>query len=92
MRIMRKTAIITGASTGIGKAAALELAENNYEVILVARSVDKLKNVRKKIENKDGLANYYKVDLSNFDDVKSFINEITTKYKRIDAILNIAGI
>lgn len=92
-----KTAIITGASTGIGKAVAFKLSENGYRVLLIARTSKKLDQIMKEIESKGGKAEYYSVDLSNELNVKGFLNEVTENckagnYSGIDAILNIAGI
>jgi len=92
-----KTAIITGASTGIGKAVAFKLSENGYRVLLVARTSKKLDQIMKEIESKGGKAEYYSVDLSNELNVKGFLNKVTENckagnYSGIDAILNIAGI
>lgn len=92
-----KTAIITGASTGIGKAVAYKLSENGYRVLLVARSHKKLDQIMKDIEAKGGKAEYYTVDLSDEFNIKGFISEVTENckadnYSGIDAILNIAGI
>lgn len=92
-----KTAIITGASTGIGKAVSFKLAENGYRVLLVARTSKKLEQIMKEIESKGGRADYYSVDLTNEFHVKGFLNEVTENckagnYQGIDAILNIAGI
>jgi len=49
-KIIMKIAIITGASTGIGKAVAFKLAENGYRVLLVARTSKKLNQIMKDIE------------------------------------------
>lgn len=92
-----KTAIITGASTGIGKAVAFKLSENGYRVLLVARTSKKLDKIMKEIESNGGKAEYYSVDLSNELNVKGFLNEVTENckagnYSGIDAVLNIAGI
>jgi short-subunit dehydrogenase/deoxycytidylate deaminase len=92
-----KTAIITGASTGIGKAVAYKLAENGYRVLLVARTSNKLDQIMKEIEAKGGKAEYYSVDLTNELNIKGFLNEVeenckAKNYLGIDAILNIAGI
>ena len=92
-----KTAIITGASTGIGKAVAFKLSENGYRVLLVARTSKKLDKIMKEIESKGGKAEYYSVDLTNELNIKGFLSEVienckAENYSGIDAILNIAGI
>lgn len=50
MNLKDKVAIITGASSGIGEAAALKLAKEGAKVVLTARSQDKLKELAKKME------------------------------------------
>jgi len=92
-----KTAIITGASTGIGKAIAQKLAKTGFRVLLIARSSGKLKQIVKEIESEGGQAEYYKVDLSNEQDIKGFLKEVENNikagnYSQIDALLNIAGV
>ncbi|MBN1618042.1 SDR family NAD(P)-dependent oxidoreductase [Candidatus Dojkabacteria bacterium] len=92
-----KTAIITGASTGIGKAVANKLAKNGYRVLLVARSSNKLDQIVRDIKSKGGEAEYYTVDLTDELNIKGFLNEVIDNckagnYSGIDAILNIAGI
>lgn len=92
-----KIAIVTGASTGIGKTVAKQLAKTGYRVILVARSSDKLAQVTKEIEAEGGKADYYRIDLADELNIKGFLNEIednvkTGNYPKIDALVNIAGV
>lgn len=88
---MRK-AVITGASTGIGKITAMKLAKNDYHTILIARSIDKLSRIKEKIEIDGGKADFYKVDLSDAKEVIEFIKKLSKEHKEIDTVLNIAGI
>lgn len=55
----KKIALVTGASSGIGKSVAIFLAKNDYFVILLARSEEKLKNVKAQIEESKNSAAYY---------------------------------
>lgn len=87
-----KYAIVTGASTGIGREVAIEMAKNNFEVGLVARNLDGLIETKKMIENIGGVAKIYECDLSNFDDVDDLVEEIKDQTEHIDLIANIAGI
>lgn len=92
-----KTAIITGASTGIGKTVAFKLAKHDYKVILISRSKDKLEKIVNEINSYGGKAEYLVTDLTNMKNIQEMIDLIikdckSKKIKSIDAILNIAGI
>ncbi len=68
-----RTVVITGGSSGIGKAAALQLAAAGAIPILVARSADKLEEARAEIEAAGGTAYAYSVDLSSVDAIDEFV-------------------
>lgn len=87
-----KNAIITGASTGIGKATALLFAKNDYKVFLVARSEKKLQLVANEIIENGGSAEIIITDLSNITSVNQLISSVKSKGERVDAVVNIAGI
>lgn len=88
---MKKIAIVTGASSGIGKAVALDLAKH-YHVILVARSEDKLKNVQAEIIKNQGEASYYVLNVSDANEVQKFVAHVVQQFNRIDILFNNAGI
>lgn len=90
--MQKKIAIITGASRGIGKAVALDLAKQGYTVILIARSDEKLKEVANEIEKNGGLCDIYPLDISNSTKVSQVIDNVIAKHKRIDVLFNNAGI
>ncbi len=87
-----KNAIITGASTGIGKATALLFAKNNYKVFLVARSEQKLNAVAEEIKANGGTAEVVVTDLNNIDSINTLISTVSQKANTVDALINIAGI
>ena len=60
-----KTALITGASSGIGRRVALDLAVLGVQVILVARRQDRLVLIQKEIENRGGKADFFVGDLED---------------------------
>ena len=89
-----KIVLITGATDGIGKQAAVELADMGARVILHGRSESKAKQVLKEIEQKTG--NYQldvvTADLSSLKQVRSMGVEIGKKYDRLDILINNAGV
>lgn len=87
-----KKAIVTGASTGIGRAMATTLVKEGVEVLLVARTRNRLEETKKLIEKEKGVAEIFEADLSNVDSINTLISDIKSKYKRIDILVNVAGI
>jgi len=87
-----KVAIITGASTGIGKEIALKFAFSGYKVYLLARSRDSLDEICKEIQKSDGSAVCLPTDLSMISSIENAISEIKNSEASIDAIINVAGI
>ena len=65
-----KTVMITGASSGIGKAAAIKAAEAGATVLLVARTPEKLEETKDEIEEAGGEAHIHRADLSDTEDVE----------------------
>lgn len=87
-----KTVLITGASGGIGKEFAFLFAENKYNVILVARSKDKLKSIAEELQRKFGInAEIFVSDLSETENSKILYNEIKNKNIKVDILINNAG-
>ncbi len=89
---MKKIAVVTGASRGIGESVASFLAKNDYFLILVARSEEKLKKVKTQIEESGNYAVYYSLDVSVSLEVQSCIEDIISTYGQIDLLFNNAGI
>ena len=90
---MKKIALITGATSGIGRATALLLAENGYSLILTGRRIELLDNLKKEIEVK------YKADVLplafDIQDkalVDSAINNLHERWRKIDVLINNAGL
>src|SRR5260221_14127805 len=92
MKLKDKYAIVTGASTGIGRATAIELAKEGAIVGLIARSIDKLEETKRLIEKAGGKAVVFPSDLSNLEQIKKLVNDIKSKFERVDVLANIAGI
>lgn len=87
-----KTIMITGGSSGIGEGLAYKLAECGSNLILLARSGDKLEEMKIKLERDYPITcTYYTVDLSDSSAWKSRLEEIKGNHETIDAMINNAG-
>jgi NAD(P)-dependent dehydrogenase (short-subunit alcohol dehydrogenase family) len=86
-----KVVLITGASSGIGKAAAFKIAAAGGIPLLVARSADKLEETRQEIEAKGGTAYTYSADLSELDSVDNLIEQVLSDHPAVDVLVNNAG-
>lgn len=86
-----KVVIVTGASTGIGRAIAVEFGKTRANIYLVARSEDKLQETKKLVEKAGGKAKVFVSDLSDLTSVNDLIERIK-KVKRVDILVNVAGI
>lgn len=86
------TALITGASSGIGAATARELAGHGIRVILVARRGDRLRGIVEDIRNTGGQAHFISADLSQKADLDRIVGQLSEKFAPIDILINNAGI
>jgi short-subunit dehydrogenase len=86
-----RNVMITGASSGIGKAAALEVGRAKGTVLLVARSADKLEEVGREVEALGGKAYVHRADLTDFDDIDRMANEALEMHGSVDVLVNNAG-
>ena len=90
---MRKIAIVTGCSKGIGKEIALELARDGYDIIgTYNTSFDSIKLLEKKIDSIGVKFYSYKLDLLNEEEINSFCSEIKLKFGKIDLLVNNAAL
>lgn len=90
--IKEKVAIVTGASSGLGKSAALMYAENGAYVALLGLDNDKLENVKEEIEKSGGKAIAIKCDVTKENEVKEAVQKVLKEYNHIDILLNNAGV
>lgn len=91
MTEQKKRALITGASSGIGKETALALASSGIEVALVSRSVEKLAAVENTVVKAGVKAKSYVVDLANLSQVQEKMRQIVLDFGNIDILVNNAG-
>lgn len=87
-----RTAIVTGASRGIGKAIALALAANGAKVACVARSADKLKETVDEIAAAGGTAEVHTLDVVDSEAVTKLVEGLAEKWGQLDIVVNNAGI
>jgi len=90
---MRKIALVTGATSGIGRAAALILAENNYDVIITGRRSEMLRDTTQMIRNAttaDVLELVF--DVRDYEQVTKYLGNLDTKWKQVDVLINNAGL
>lgn len=91
-RLNGKNALITGATSGIGEAIATLFAEEGATVIIVGRNEDKGTRVVKNIEDKGGIAVFFRCDVTKIETVKELRDEYEKKYSTLDILVNNAGI
>ena len=87
-----KTALVTGASRGIGKACAKVLAAAGHRVIVTARNVEKLEETASEIRDAGGEAYVVAMDLSSSESITAAIGTAAKDFGRIDILVNNAGI
>ncbi|HDS9456538.1 TPA: SDR family oxidoreductase [Enterobacter asburiae] len=86
-----KVVVITGASSGIGEAIALHLANNAYSLVLVARRQDKINALVDRIIQQGGKAIAVKADVTRQEEVHRAIEAAIAAYQRVDVLINNAG-
>jgi NADP-dependent 3-hydroxy acid dehydrogenase YdfG len=92
MELKGLTAIVTGASKGIGKAIAFSLSAHGVNVVLAARSADLLTGIQKEISNTGGTSMVITADVTSESSVQNLINETQKKFGTVDILINNAGV
>lgn len=90
--IKGKVVVITGASSGMGEAAAKHLSELRATVVLGARRADRIEKLAKEINGNGGKALAIATDVTQRDQVKKLVNSAVEQFGRVDVILNNAGV
>ncbi|MNC05190.1 putative oxidoreductase [compost metagenome] len=90
--IQNKVVVITGASSGIGEATALLLAERGAKVVLGARGLDRLEALAARITNRGGEAIYASTDVRRREDLSRLVTLAVERYGKVDVLLSNAGV
>ena len=90
---MKRNVFITGASSGIGKATAYSFGKNGDNLVLCARRLERLEEIKKDIEEKYAVKVYiYKLDVTIYENVADTVKEIIKTVGNIDILVNNAGL
>src|SRR3954468_13705 len=87
-----KVVVITGASSGLGEAAAKHLSELGATVVLGARRADRIEKLAKEIQDNGGQALAISMDVTQRDQVKKLVDSAVEQFGRVDVVLNNAGV
>jgi NAD(P)-dependent dehydrogenase (short-subunit alcohol dehydrogenase family) len=90
-KLSNKTLVVTGASSGIGRATALKIAQSGGIALLVARGQEKLEATAREIEALGGRAYVYPCDLADLDAIDALTKQISSEHDTVDVIVNNAG-
>lgn len=90
---MNRIALITGATSGIGRATTITLSQNNFDVIITGRRKELLEDLEKEIKSKSsGEVYILNFDVRNKDEVDKAIDSLPQNWKNIDVLVNNAGL
>ena len=93
MNLLRdKVAIVTGGGTGIGRGIALAVSHEGAHVVVCGRRMDRLQETARLIDKDGGEALVLQADVSIEGDVKSLVETVYSKHRRIDILINNAGV
>ena len=92
MNFNGKTAMVTGAAVGIGRATAIKFAQNGANLVLVDINYEKLESVKKEIEEYTDKVLIFKCDVSNVENVNEVVAEAEKEFGKIDILINNAAL
>nr|WP_181375168.1 SDR family oxidoreductase [Pectobacterium carotovorum]ALG88701.1 Short-chain dehydrogenase/reductase SDR [Pectobacterium carotovorum] len=87
----QRVVVVTGASSGIGEAIALFLAEKGAILVLVARRLERINTLVDKITQTGGNAIAIKADVTKLSEVQNVVSTVVSKFNRVDVLINNAG-
>ena len=88
---MKKIALITGATSGIGEACARKFAEGGYNLILTARRADKLEAIKADLESEGTKVKTLVFDVRDAEAAKNAVESLEEEWQTIDVLINNAG-
>ncbi|WDZ49873.1 SDR family NAD(P)-dependent oxidoreductase [Acinetobacter vivianii] len=91
MNLSNKTIIITGASSGIGEEAALQLAQAGAKVCLIARRAEELQRIQAKIQAQGGDVSIYPADITDQEQLEACVTQILSAHNKVDVLVNNAA-
>ena len=91
-RFEKKTAVITGGASGMGKATCLRLSSEGANIIIIDRDEAKSLELVNKINNEGGSAHFIKTDLSDYGSIQKMAQEVNANFESIHILVNAAGI
>lgn len=89
---MKKTVIITGGTTGIGKATAIAFGKKGYNVVVTSRDSNKEAEILSTIKATGADVTFFQLDVTNEESVKELIEKTVKQYGKLDTIVNNSGI
>jgi 2-hydroxycyclohexanecarboxyl-CoA dehydrogenase len=92
MKLKDRIAIVTGAAMGIGKAIAEAMADEGAKIVIADVNDEEGKKTADNINKSGGHANFIKVDVTDFNQIKAATSEVLDQYNKIDILVNNAGI
>ncbi|MDV0445655.1 Glucose 1-dehydrogenase [Methanimicrococcus sp. At1] len=92
MKLENKVAIVTGGTSGIGKAAALRFGSEGAKVVISGRNIERGNSVAEEIQKNGGEACFIQADMSKPEDMDTLLEKIIEKYGKLDILFNNAGI
>jgi len=87
-----KIALVTGGTSGVGLSIVRELTQHNYTVFFIGRNLEKGKSIETELNQKSSNHHFIPLDLSDLDAVTIFVKKIKTEFKKLDLLVNVAGI
>jgi len=91
-RLAGRTFVVTGASSGVGRGAALELGRSGANVVIAARRLEALENLAAEIENAGGAALAVETDVSETEQMRQLASQAISRFGNIDGWINNAGV
>lgn len=91
-RLEGRVAIVTGASSGMGKTTALQFAKEGASVVVAARRQEEGEQTAKEIRESGGTAMFVQTDVSRWDDVQAMVEATLSEFGRLDCAFNNAGV